>query len=321
MKLILLCIQLILAHASPNLNKHFYNLKHSFLKSNNRFNTGLRERPAACSSDTSCTAQMYSNNICDEECANVECEWDGNDCEGYKLGCNATQCPHNNFWDGTCHQGCNTAECFWDGFDCHYPFQSAVEFSEKIKPKYSDIPQVSESTLRFAAFSFLSNTIYYMNPEGNYTEMVNHTETVNLWEKYETEIVTENYKQICKDYNMSHVHDYSFIFAGNAAFGAAKDILYTNNPNMLVNVGTLGLEPGILCLSSPFDFCNMVSDYYINIDYFRNVAEMRKGLRTLPSIIVMYTVINTQQRLMCIPDFYSLTTDKIKERYNVLTKC
>ncbi|XP_065917954.1 uncharacterized protein [Dysidea avara] len=61
--------------------------------------------------------ELFSNGVCDSECATTECLLDGKDC--------LPVCPYrlsrkwsNHFQNQKCDQKCNTQECLFDGGDC-----------------------------------------------------------------------------------------------------------------------------------------------------------------------------------------------------------
>lgn len=58
--------------------------------------------------------------ICNEDCNNPHCLFDGRDCEKKLQACNPVYDPYcqKHYADGYCDYGCNNAECNWDGLDC-----------------------------------------------------------------------------------------------------------------------------------------------------------------------------------------------------------
>ncbi|XP_055332270.1 neurogenic locus notch homolog protein 1-like [Paramacrobiotus metropolitanus] len=71
-------------------------------------------------------AAKRQNGKCDEECNNIDCEYDGQECSlrlNPWLNCTLkTRAPcWNYFRNGRCDQECNIPECMFDGFDCGAP--------------------------------------------------------------------------------------------------------------------------------------------------------------------------------------------------------
>lgn len=58
--------------------------------------------------------------VCNQECNNAECLFDGRDCEKSLQPCNPIYNAYceKHYADGHCDYGCNNAECNWDGLDC-----------------------------------------------------------------------------------------------------------------------------------------------------------------------------------------------------------
>eukprot|EP00128_Syssomonas_multiformis_P014975 Colp12_sorted_trinity150504_noHs@21581 len=80
----------------------------------------------------SCTINLCNyldigNRVCNPECNNVECGWDGYDCDSNQptkyycpCGCliTAPNCDWSKLGDGVCNSECNFSECYFDGGDC-----------------------------------------------------------------------------------------------------------------------------------------------------------------------------------------------------------
>ncbi len=78
-------------------------------------NTGCCEE--ACGTSTlidtfQCLTYQYNDGVCNSECNNAKCGWDGNDCS------QLCECDVSGFGDGICNQACNTTNCLYDGYDC-----------------------------------------------------------------------------------------------------------------------------------------------------------------------------------------------------------
>lgn len=58
--------------------------------------------------------------ICNQECNNPQCLFDGRDCEKSLQPCNPVYDAYcqKHYANGHCDYGCNNAECNWDGLDC-----------------------------------------------------------------------------------------------------------------------------------------------------------------------------------------------------------
>ncbi|XP_074600062.1 uncharacterized protein LOC141854319 [Brevipalpus obovatus] len=88
----------------------------------------LNQRPdpwAACPSADYCS-KKFRDGICNDECNNRECLFDGYDCVGRFSGrgkgkrCDDLDNHYclANYGNGYCDNGCNNEECGWDGGDC-----------------------------------------------------------------------------------------------------------------------------------------------------------------------------------------------------------
>ena len=64
--------------------------------------------------------KVFKNGICDPQCNNQNCLYDGFDCEGEMKRCNTfyEKYCQEHYANGYCDQGCNSSECEWDGLDC-----------------------------------------------------------------------------------------------------------------------------------------------------------------------------------------------------------
>ncbi|XP_072919780.1 neurogenic locus notch homolog protein 2-like isoform X2 [Hemitrygon akajei] len=72
--------------------------------------------------------------ICDQECNNYECEWDGGDCSlnlNPWENCTASLQCWKYFNNNECDEACNTAECLFDNFACRNSQKSCNPFYEK----------------------------------------------------------------------------------------------------------------------------------------------------------------------------------------------
>lgn len=58
--------------------------------------------------------------VCNQECNNPQCLFDGRDCEKSLQPCNPVYDAYcqKHYANGHCDYGCNNAECNWDGLDC-----------------------------------------------------------------------------------------------------------------------------------------------------------------------------------------------------------
>ena len=65
-----------------------------------------------------CKAHVWQNGVCDDDCNNVQCNYDGGDCNQL---CNFTQCDYSWLGDGICNPECHNQECSWDYCDCYSP--------------------------------------------------------------------------------------------------------------------------------------------------------------------------------------------------------
>lgn len=62
-----------------------------------------------------CEAVMNGDGVCNQECANLACDFDQGDCQSNK--CN-DKCVFSDINNGICNQSCHTEECSMDGADC-----------------------------------------------------------------------------------------------------------------------------------------------------------------------------------------------------------
>eukprot|EP01084_Bolivina_argentea_P262053 443068_1 len=60
-----------------------------------------------------CQSYDYNDGICDDQCKNSKCNFDGGDCVQL---CDCD--PFNELGNGVCDKHCNTSECLYDGYDC-----------------------------------------------------------------------------------------------------------------------------------------------------------------------------------------------------------
>ena len=77
-----------------------------------RFDTGGCTEDSGCG----CPASFIGDGLCDSDCNNAECNFDGGDCEDppdCAVGCLATMLA-----DGVCDAACNVADCSYDYGDC-----------------------------------------------------------------------------------------------------------------------------------------------------------------------------------------------------------
>lgn len=65
--------------------------------------------------------EKSGDRVCDSECKNVECDWDGGDCTLHRLrpweNCTLDQCWQY-FHNGRCDPECDNAGCLFDSFEC-----------------------------------------------------------------------------------------------------------------------------------------------------------------------------------------------------------
>lgn len=80
----------------------------------------LRSGPSSCPY-LQCE-QHSGDKVCDGQCDNHECEWDGGDCSlNWKqpwLNCTASVACWDLFKNGHCDKECDTPGCLFDGFEC-----------------------------------------------------------------------------------------------------------------------------------------------------------------------------------------------------------
>lgn len=66
--------------------------------------------------------QFAGDKVCDNQCNNHECQWDGGDCSlNWRqpwLDCTGGVPCWNLFKNGQCDKECNNAGCLFDGFEC-----------------------------------------------------------------------------------------------------------------------------------------------------------------------------------------------------------
>jgi len=62
-----------------------------------------------------CAVSHVGDNVCDKDCYNKRCLWDGGDC--VVSDC-APGCIDSWLGDGYCHLACFTESCDWDLGDC-----------------------------------------------------------------------------------------------------------------------------------------------------------------------------------------------------------
>jgi hypothetical protein len=68
----------------------------------------------ACEELTECYTPWLDDGICDTNCNNYYCNYDGGDCcHDWSASCWASM-----MGDGTCDPECDSAVCLWDGGDC-----------------------------------------------------------------------------------------------------------------------------------------------------------------------------------------------------------
>lgn len=72
--------------------------------------------------DADFCASRFGNQVCDKDCNNRLCFYDGNDCEPEpdERVCNELYDDYciQNYANGRCDPGCNNKACNWDGMDC-----------------------------------------------------------------------------------------------------------------------------------------------------------------------------------------------------------
>uniref|UniRef100_A0A8C5BWX1 Notch receptor 3 n=1 Tax=Gadus morhua TaxID=8049 RepID=A0A8C5BWX1_GADMO len=78
-----------------------------------------RELPAPACPLAECHGKA-NNSVCDKECNQFACRWDGGDCS---LAVNPwARCPDPRCWrvfnNSQCDESCNNADCLYDNFDC-----------------------------------------------------------------------------------------------------------------------------------------------------------------------------------------------------------
>lgn len=66
--------------------------------------------------------ERAGDKVCDPQCKNPECEWDGGDCtlhwDNPWKNCLTPEPCWNLFHNGRCDPQCNNAGCLFDGFEC-----------------------------------------------------------------------------------------------------------------------------------------------------------------------------------------------------------
>ena len=63
-----------------------------------------------------CPEDWIGDGVCDEDCENEACDWDGGDCDDVSY-C-APGCLDSWIGDGICDEDCHNEACDWDGGDC-----------------------------------------------------------------------------------------------------------------------------------------------------------------------------------------------------------
>lgn len=80
----------------------------------------LRSGPSTCPY-LQCE-QQSGDKVCDDQCDNHECQWDGGDCSlNWKqpwLNCTTSVACWDLFKNGRCDKECDTPGCLFDGFEC-----------------------------------------------------------------------------------------------------------------------------------------------------------------------------------------------------------
>lgn len=80
----------------------------------------IRDRTASCPY-VECR-ERRGDRVCDPQCKNAECDWDGGDCTLHRLrpweNCTASVPCWEYFRNGRCDPECNNAVCLFDSFEC-----------------------------------------------------------------------------------------------------------------------------------------------------------------------------------------------------------
>lgn len=74
---------------------------------------------ANCTASIKCW-EHFGDGVCNQECNNGPCLFDGRDCEKKLQPCNPIYDAYcqKHYANGHCDYGCNNEECNWDGLDC-----------------------------------------------------------------------------------------------------------------------------------------------------------------------------------------------------------
>lgn len=75
---------------------------------------------------------LSGDKVCDNQCNNHQCQWDGGDCSLSCLqpwvNCTASVPCWDLFQNGRCDQECNNAACLFDSFECQQAPPSVCEY-------------------------------------------------------------------------------------------------------------------------------------------------------------------------------------------------
>lgn len=85
-------------------------------------NNVVTSAPSAC---PYLQCERSKDKVCDDQCNNHECQWDGGDCSlNWKqpwVNCTASVACWDLFKNGHCDKECNNPGCLFDGFECQKP--------------------------------------------------------------------------------------------------------------------------------------------------------------------------------------------------------
>lgn len=87
--------------------------------------------------------ERRGDRMCDPQCKNAECDWDGGDCTLHRQhpweNCTAPVACWELFRNGRCDPECNNSGCLFDSFECPKHASATPSYCKYVPPRQSAI--------------------------------------------------------------------------------------------------------------------------------------------------------------------------------------
>lgn len=87
--------------------------------------------------------ERRGDRVCDPQCKNIECDWDGGDCTLHRLNpwenCTASVPCWEYFHNGHCDSECDNAGCLFDSFECQNSSPSTPSVCKYVPQCHPDV--------------------------------------------------------------------------------------------------------------------------------------------------------------------------------------